>query len=152
MRRAVVLVSVMLPSLPFAESASAQAKLAEVSARPESVAPGEPVRLTARLTEPAPAGGTEVTFHVWDGGNGQHLPEYKSVVAAGATSVSKDVYLPAKFRSTTEYSFRGTVNGSALNAASDVLIPARDETGGRLSRSPARCRVSSRVRCGRSRS
>ncbi len=129
MRRAVVIVSVMLSSLPLAESAFAQAKLAEVSARPESVSPGDPVRLTAKLTEPAPAGGTEVTFHVWDGGNGQHLPEYKSVVAAGATSVSKDVYLPAKFRSTTEYVFRGTVSGSALNAASDVLIPARDETG-----------------------
>ena len=72
MRRAVVVVSVVLSSLPFAESAFAQAKLAEVSARPESVSPGEPVRLSARLTEPAPAGGTEVTFNVCGGGNGQH--------------------------------------------------------------------------------
>ena len=70
MRRAVVVVSVVLSSLLFAESAFAQAKLAEVMARPESVSPGEPVRLTAKLTEPAPAGGTEVTFHVWDGGTG----------------------------------------------------------------------------------
>ena len=134
MRRAVVVVSVVLSSLLFAESAFAQAKLAEVTARPESVSPGEPVRLTAKLTEPAPAGGTEVTFDVWDGGNGQHLPEYKSVVPAGATSVSQDVYLPAKFRSTTEYSFRATVNGSALNAPQRRLDPGarRDGVGARV--------------------
>lgn len=129
MRRAVVVLSVMSLSLPVAESAFAQAKLAEVMARPESVSPGEPVRLSAKLSEPAPAGGTEVTFRVWDGGNGRHLPEYKAVVPAGATSISRDVHLPAKFRSTLDYSIQASANGTSLNAPQNVLIPARDEDG-----------------------
>lgn len=127
-RRSVLIVSVALSSLLLAESAIAQTKLAEFTAGPESVSPGDPVRLSARLTEPAPPGGTEVTFDVVLGG-GRHLPDFKALVPAGATSVRKDVYLPAAFRSTMDYSFRALANGSWLHAPQNVLIPARDETG-----------------------
>ena len=114
MRQFVVLVVLLLVSV-FAEAArAAEPTLIGATASPSTAAPGQPVRFTATLAEPAPAGGVELTLRIF--GDWTPTPTVRVLVPAGERTVSYDWVPPVGFRPFRDYQLQAYTGGVTVRA------------------------------------
>ena len=100
MRHLVVLVVLLLVSAFAGTAHAAEPTLVGATASPSTAAPGQPVRLTATLSEPAPAGGTEVELRIYAD---WYPTPIRVLVPAGERSVSYDWVPPTGFKPLRDY-------------------------------------------------
>ena len=114
MRQFVVLVVLLLVSVFAGTARAAEPALVGATASPSTAAPGQPVRFTATLAEPAPAGGVELTLRIF--GDWYPAPTIRVLVPAGERTVSYDWAPPVGFRPFRDYQLQVSSGGVTARA------------------------------------
>ena len=109
-----MLVVLLLVSVFAGTALAAEPTLVEATASPSTAAPGQPVRFTATLAEPAPAGGVELTLRIF--GDWAPAPTIRVLVPASERTVSYDWTPPVGFRPFRDYQLQAYTGGVTVRA------------------------------------
>ena len=126
MRQFVVLVVLLLVSVFAGTAHAAEPTIVGATATPATAAPGQPVRLTATLSEPAPAGGLELNLRIF--GDWYPTPRIRVLVPAGERTVSYDWAPPVGFRPFRDYLLQASYGG--VTARADFRVNGLTDAGG----------------------
>jgi hypothetical protein len=125
-RHFVVLAVFVLVSV-FAQAAhAADPTLVGATASPSTAAAGQPVRLIATLSEPAPAGGLALDLRI--SGDWYPAPRLRVLVPAGERTVSYDWAPPVGFRPFRNYLLQASYGG--VTARADFRVNGLTDAGG----------------------